>query len=136
MKYVPLGRGCQGNAATPLQPLRPVERKAATVFQQPNHASHAVVILAITGGLGKVGVKNLAAQVATQLLQTKDLGLQWRLPHESHQYAGLLVVQRSLMAGLQNSNLPCHRVIARPTSAVTIDPNQCKSDLRYNAITT
>ena len=96
---VPLGRGRQRNLQMPLQAFEAVERQAAAVFQEPDHAAGRGVVLA-RARLGRRGRgEDLAAQVATQLLQLVDRGRQRRLPGDPHQHARGLVVDGALPAG-------------------------------------
>jgi len=96
---IPLGRGRQGNAQVPLQPLQPVEGQPRPVFQQGDHARRRRIVLLVPDSLGRGRGEHLAAEVATQLLQFVDLGLERCLAGDPDQHAGLgLFVDRTFLA--------------------------------------
>ena len=93
---VPLGRGRQRNLQVPLQAIEAVERESATVFQQPDHAAGRGIVLLLASLYRRWRREHLTAQMATQFLQLVDRRTQRRLPDDSHEHAGDLLVNRSL----------------------------------------
>ncbi len=84
---LPLRRGWQGDAQTPLQPFQAIERKSAPILQQRDHARRFGVILVRSHTRRRLGREDLTAQVASQLLQFIHRGPQRSLTLDPHQVA-------------------------------------------------
>jgi len=78
----------------------PMERKAVAVFQGSNQAADRLVVLPRAGFRRWFGRKQLAAELATQLLQLIDRRAHRRLSDEANENARLIqFIERAVAAG-------------------------------------
>ncbi len=80
--------GCQRNLATLLQAIKPVEREAAAVLQQPDHTAHRVFVLVVANLARSRCGEQRSAKVAAQLLHPIDRRVQRRSPNKANQNTG------------------------------------------------
>ena len=84
----PLGRGRQGSAQALLQPFISIEGHSRAVFQECDHAPDRCIVPWRTRVRRRLGREDLAAEIATQLLQIIHLSLHRRLARKPHQHSG------------------------------------------------
>jgi len=85
---LPLSCGRKREAQTPLQPFQAIERQSRPVLQQRDHARRCRIVLLDSHARRRPGGEDLAAQVATQLLQFVYRGPEGCLPFDPHQVTG------------------------------------------------
>jgi hypothetical protein len=68
----PLGRGGNRHVEILLELLKPIEGRAAAVFQDGDHGRRAVVVFVLAALFGLGGLENLTAQVAAQSAELED----------------------------------------------------------------